>query len=278
MNHAQLPAGLSHVDRVVADPLRFKLKLGIGEDAFRSIRYAKVLQEAWGAGGVAAAGAAAASSSAVATTFFASSGWLAAIGLGAAAVTPIGWVLGAAMASGGAYYGVMRAVRSYSRSRVHEIPRFISTPLDLMAVNILDMLGSLAVRLAQCDGRYDDSEGECIRDYFVVEWGYDPGYVESALEIIAAGREQQSLEEMAVLVADFGRSNPDCDFVTLRREVAALLQEIAETDGEIDPAEEEALRVVSRTFESAYRSTSVLTRAARFVAPSRRPRSDSSLI
>ena len=102
-------ARFAGVDQVVAIPERFKLRLGIGEDAYASLRIKKTLQEFWDVGGMAATGAGVAASSTVASTFFASTatggimGWL---GLGVAAATPVGWVVAAAVASGGAYWGV----------------------------------------------------------------------------------------------------------------------------------------------------------------------------
>lgn len=88
------------VGRVVAEPLKFKAKLAIGEDAFASLQTARLVGDLWQVGTAATAGGLAASSSAVAGTFF-GGGWLAALGIGAAA-TPVGWVVGAAVASGAA--------------------------------------------------------------------------------------------------------------------------------------------------------------------------------
>lgn len=108
------PAEISRfesVRRVVAEPLKFKAKLAIGEDAFASLQTARPVGDLWQVGTAATAGGLVASSSAVAGTFF-GGGWLATLGIGAA-VTPVGWVVGAAVASGAACYGVQRLFRSY---------------------------------------------------------------------------------------------------------------------------------------------------------------------
>ena len=86
--------GFDTVEQVVIDTLRFKRKLAIGEDAYASLRISKRLQQLWDVGGVAASGAGLAASPTIAGTFFASSGWMASIGLGASATTPIGWIIG----------------------------------------------------------------------------------------------------------------------------------------------------------------------------------------
>jgi len=54
----QRKAKFSGVKQVVADPLRFKLRLGIGQDAYAALRLKKHLQELWDTGGMAATGAA----------------------------------------------------------------------------------------------------------------------------------------------------------------------------------------------------------------------------
>ena len=68
----------------------------------------KNLSTAVGVACAAGVGVAVASSSVVAITSFPASGILAALGLGAAAATPIGWVAGAGALAGGAYLGVKK--------------------------------------------------------------------------------------------------------------------------------------------------------------------------
>jgi uncharacterized tellurite resistance protein B-like protein len=228
----------NNVEQVIADSLRFKRKLSIGGDAYASIRIAKTLQQIWDVGGIAATGGAAAASTTVAGTFFATGGWLSAIGLGAAAATPIGWVIGAAVASGGAYYGVTRLFRGYGDARVETIPKFINTPIDLLGASLMDLLGAFAVKVAAIDGNIDEHEINVIKQYFVTDWGYDPKYTESALEVLIENSERSKIAEMTKTFADFSRSNPDCNFDAIRKELISLLTAIAEADGKIDEREE----------------------------------------
>jgi uncharacterized tellurite resistance protein B-like protein len=230
-----------NVEHVVADSLRFKRKLSIGGDAYASIRIAKTLQQIWDVGGIAATGGAAAASTTVAGTFFATGGWLSAIGLGAAAATPIGWVIGAAVASGGAYYGVTQLFRGYGESRVETIPKFINTPIDLLGASLMDLLGAFAVKVASIDGNIDEQEVDVIKQYFITDWGYDTKYTESALEVLLENSERSKITEMTKTFADFSRSNPDCNFDAIRKELISLLTAIAESDGKIDEREELAI-------------------------------------
>ena len=80
------------IERVVANDLRFKAQLNIGEEAFASLKLKRYLLDALDAGNGAITGAAIAKSSFVASTFFAPGGLLGALGLGTAA-TPLGWAI-----------------------------------------------------------------------------------------------------------------------------------------------------------------------------------------
>lgn len=167
MNEAQQIEDLNAVDLVVEDSNRFKIKLGIGEEAYTSLKMAKSLQLLWEVKGAASAGAAAAASPAVATAFFGGGGgFLSALGFGAAAATPVGWIMAATVVSGGAYYGAMRLASSYSSSRVETIPKFINTPIDFLGATLFDMLSGLALKVADFAGEIDDNERSAIVGYF----------------------------------------------------------------------------------------------------------------
>lgn len=60
------------ITAVVSDPLKFKLKLAIGEDAYTSLRLKNKVFEAWDTFGVASSGVMLAKSTAIASTFFCS--------------------------------------------------------------------------------------------------------------------------------------------------------------------------------------------------------------
>lgn len=156
-----LRAGFSEIDRVVADPLRFKLKLGIGEDAYASLRIKKNLTNLWDLVGWGGTGATVAASPMVASAFFVPKGFIALLGFGTA-VTPVGWVVAAAVTSAGAYYGVTRLFGGYEGSRVDKIPKFINTPLDVLGAALFDLMGGLAIRVAYIDGRIDERETQEI--------------------------------------------------------------------------------------------------------------------
>ena len=239
------------VQQVVGDSLRFRRKLGIGEDAYTSLRVGRSLARIWDVGGVAATGAGVAASSTVAGTFFGASGWLATLGLGAAAVTPIGWVVAAAVVSGGAYYGVTRAVGAFSSSRVEVIPCFLNSPIDQLGAALLDMMAALAFKVAHMDGQVDETERRAMADYFVSEWGYDPAYVGPALDLIEQGGVAHPIKPMTEAIARFVEQHPDCNFDAFRKEIAVLLQEVASADGVLDEREELAIAAICSALQPA---------------------------
>jgi uncharacterized protein (DUF697 family) len=237
------------VGRVVAEPLTFKAKLDIGEDVFASLQAARLVGDLWQVGTAATAGGLAASSSAVAGTFFGGS-WLAALGIGAA-VTPVGWVVEAAVASGAACYGVLRLYRGYEGTRVKKVPAFINTPIDVLGAALFDLMASLAIRVARQAEEVDDAERAAIADYFIAEWGLDSAYVAAALPIIEQSAEGRSVDEIAEALAIYKRDNPDCNFDTLKAELLAFLTEIALADGVLHDAELAAIARTDRIFQKA---------------------------
>lgn len=238
-----LQTGFSEVDRVVADPLRFKLKLGIGEDAYASLRIKKNLTNLWDLVGWGGTGATVAASPMVASAFFVPKGFMALLGFGAA-VTPIAWVVAAAVTSAGAYYGVTRLFGGYEGSRVDKIPKFINTPLDVLGAALFDLMGGLAIRLANIDGQVDERETRAIVDYFVGEWGFDSAYVDQALAVLRANISMTSFKDLSRNLAKFQAENPDCNDAAMQVELVQFLREIALADGVLDEREDLAIDAI----------------------------------
>lgn len=238
------------VQSVISDPLRFKAKLAIGEDAYKSLRMAKSARKVWDVAGMAGTGAMVAKSSIIAATFFAPSGLLGLIGIGAAA-TPIGWVALAAVASGGAWIGVTKLFKNVAGGRVTVIPDFINTPMDVLAVGIFDLLAPLALKVALVDGYIHESERDCIKKHFVNDWGYNPAFVDHGLTLIESRISDYSIKEVAEYLAEFQKSNPDCNFNEMSIEILAFLHEVIEADGKLDEREDLAIEKIASIFDDA---------------------------
>jgi hypothetical protein len=254
---------LNNIDFVVEDSTKFKLKLGIGEDAYTSLKMAKTLQSLWDMKGAAGAGAVAAASPAVATTFFASTaGPLSFLGIGAAAATPLGWVMGAAILSGGAYYGAMRMLGNFNSSRVDTIPKFINTPIDLLGATIFDMMTGLSLKVSSLSHEIEDSERSAITEYFTEEWGLSEDYILAALPVIEASINDKRLKEMASSLAEFQLENPDCNPNAMRKDIKAFLEEIAFADGDYNEVEELAIEAVENVLNHSLAGHRQITKSA----------------
>lgn len=250
------PAGslrLEDVEQVVADPLRFKARLAIGEQAYTSLRTVNTMRQLWDVLGAAGTGAAIAKSSLIAGTFFAPSGLLGALGIGTAA-TPIGWVALAAVASGGACYGLYRLLGHSKGSRVIEIPRYLNTPLDALGLALFDLLAPMALRLAAVDGAVSPAERERLVQHLIDDWGLDKAFVDQAIVLIEPDAVTGSLEAMAMEAAGFLHANPDCNHATIAKEYVEFLRELLEADGALNSDEEAALRLLSEMLTTAPQS------------------------
>lgn len=255
---AQIIAGFSEVKSVLANPEKFKIKLGIGSDAYTSLKAAKIVSQLWDIVGAAKTGAGVAASPAVATAFFGT--FWSSVGL-TTAVTPIGWIVGAAVVSGGAYYGVMRLFKSYSGNRVEEVPKFLNTALDVLATSAFDLMGSLALKVASIDGHIDPTELDAIHSYFVEEWGFDATYLRHALIVLSENVERSRLSDMTKSLADFATDSPDCNFDAVRNEIKNILTAVAEADGRLDEREEMAIEKINSSLQEHASLTKSASRA-----------------
>ncbi len=245
-------SNFSDVERVVSDEMKFKAKLAIGENAYTSLRNANAVRKYLDLFGAVGTGAAIAKTSFVATTFFAPQGILGLLGL-ATAATPIGWVVAAGVLGGGAYYGALRGLSGATGSRVDVIPKFINTPIDVIATTLFGLMAPLALKVAAADGCVSDDERSGIRDYFVKQWGFDLNFVEAGLQLMEPKLSEFKISEVAEKLVEYKKSNPDCNYEVMKKDLLAFLQEVMESDGVIDEREELVLDKVKSIFAEADR-------------------------
>ncbi|PXX89110.1 TerB family tellurite resistance protein [Marinobacter vulgaris] len=254
--------GMQDVRTVIRDPLRFKLKLDIGDQAFSSLRLKKYLLDSVDAANGAATGFVFAKSSLVASTFFAPTGFLGALGIGTAA-TPVGWAIGAGIAGAGLSLIIGKRFIRGSSEHVKQIPDFINTPMDVLATGLFDMIATLGVKLARIDGEFGPEERDFITSYFVEEWGYDPLFVQQGLTLIEEHSDRYSIKEISEQLARFKKANPDCNYRSMSQEILIFLNGIAEADGPLDEREEMAIERVEAIFEEVNAISTTLSESAR---------------
>lgn len=249
MDNQEQQGWFQDIETIVSEPLNFKSKLAIGEDAYTSLKLKNAVFEAWEVAGVATTAVVVAKSSAIATTFFAPTGWLAAIGIGTA-VTPVGWVIAAGVVTGGAWVGITRYLKKASANRLTVIPKFINTPLDVLALGLFDLLAPLALKLASVEGNVDDAGRKHIHNYFVNEWGYDPKFVGEGIKYTESNLGSFSIRALSQALAKFASENPDCNFKVMSAEILGFLRNMAVTDGSIDKRVEMEISRIETIFKS----------------------------
>ena len=242
------------IETIISEPLNFKAKLAIGEDAYTSLKVKNAAFQVWEVAGVATTAAVVAKSSVVASAFFAPSGFLAAIGMGTA-VTPVGWVIAAGVVTGGAWVGITRYLKKASASRVTVIPKFINTPLDVLALGLFDLLAPLALKVLAVDGNIDDTKRKLIHDYFVREWGYDSGFTAEGIRYTESRISEFSIKSLAQTLAEFTRENRDCNFQMMSQEILGFLSSIVAADGKLDRRQEIEIEKIKAIFKSASKSS-----------------------
>jgi len=252
MSHEAQNNWFEDIETIIAEPLNFKSRLAIGEDAYTSLRVKNAAFQAWEVAGVATTAAVVAKSSVVATAFFAPTGWLATIGIGTA-VTPVGWVIAASLVSGGAWVGITRYLKRASDNRVTVIPKFINTPLDVLALSLFDMFAPLALKVTQVEGSVDDEKRKLIQTYFVKQWGYDSNFVSEGIKYTESRIEGFSIQRLAQTLAEFTANNRDCNFKMMSQETLGFLRQIVAVDDRIDGPEELEIAKIEAIFKAANR-------------------------
>lgn len=260
---------LNQVEMVVEDSIRFRLKLGIGEDAYISQRLRNLFDIFLDANdayalGTTGAGIAAQMFPVAKVGLLAKAAGIVGIATTAPATAPLALVAMAAagIASGGVYFGAMRVIKGGTSRQVETIPKFINTPIDILGATLFDMIAGLALKVASFSGPVDDSEREAVVNYFSEEWGISTDYARKALPLLELQIRDQSLKAMAKSLADFQLDNPDCEPDAMRKVIKDFLVEIAEADGEHDEAETLAIDAVEREFAAALSTQAKLTRKA----------------
>ena len=233
---------LSDVDRVVADPMRFKARLEIGEKAYTSLTLADRISEGWNVVGSAMMGAAVMRSSVVVATFFGHTGWL---GTSLFAATPIGWVVAGAVAFGGVCYKAMQFHRKLESNRMDKVPKFINTPLNFLAMGLCDRMMPLALKVAVADGGITDDEREVLKEHFVDEWGYDRHYIDAAMQLIEGHFDECTIQQLTEGLRYLTKENKDCNHDKVWEGFIKLLCEVADANGETHEKAKERIQEIS---------------------------------
>ena len=133
--------------------------MAIGADAYKSLKIGKnltLLIDTLGFGGGALG---VAKTATFASIFGTKTGVLAWIGLGTF-VTPLPVVALFTVGSTALFAGVMYKIRKFSAKRVSSIPKFINTPIDLLAASMFNLIAPAVYKMSLIDGEIAKTEGK----------------------------------------------------------------------------------------------------------------------
>lgn len=214
--------------RLVDDPLRFKAKLHIGNDAFQVLNRAENFGTMFATG---SASAAIMSSSYIASAFF-GKGLLFSLGL-ATAATPVGWVLGAGIGGAGLAFGIKRKLSNTSKGRVIVVPKYINTPIDLLASRLTELMIPIALKVAYADRNIQEVEINKILNYFSNEWGLNKELVKQVIDDNMEHVGKLRYKDLTSSIIAFTEENKDCNQKEMCKDLLKFVEEISASDGDI---------------------------------------------
>ena len=116
-------------------------------------------------------------------------------------------------------------------------------------MQLLDLLGALALRVARIDGAVAAEERATIQRHFTEEWGYSRDYVVAALDVLEATSDQTRVKAVATALSQFQAASPDCNAEAMQSELLIFLREVMEADGVLDEREELAIDAIADVFQ-----------------------------
>lgn len=237
------------ISSIVVNDRAFKAQLDIGEDAYRILRFKNRLMNLSSAGGFATVGGILCSSTIVAETFFPTAGLLGFFGLGTA-VTPIGWVLGAAVLAGGSWLLINKKSNQLSSKLVEKIPKFINSGIDVLGASLLSINMPLAIKVAKIDGELHSKEEEKIKSYFVKTWGYEVSLIDFVFEYYSNESIDFEVNKLVNTLAIVTKEHQDCNFNSIKKKTIKFLTHLCEVDGIIHDQELLAIKEIEQIFNS----------------------------
>lgn len=240
------------IESPLRDSLRFKSQLQIGEKAFALLRIKNLSEDVWDSTGVGLVGAKVASTIGTAG-FFGTSGILGLLGIGTAA-TPLVVIIAAGVVSGVGWNLFRGYLRSLNEDRIISIPKYLNTPLDILAVGIFDLLATLALKVAKTDGMINNLEFEKIDEYFVHQWGFDPKFVEAGIAYFYLELDNFDTAKTAQEFAAYLRENPDCNFKAITNGTTDFLEDLASVEDFGHENKTDEIQIIKESFalENSY--------------------------
>ncbi len=155
--------------------------------------------------------------------------------------------------SAGAYVGVAKFLTRNKSDKLLITPKFINTPLDLLAMSLANFFVPISLKIGLADGSLHELEEQRIKNFMIREWGYSRSFLTKLITSHKNKNLSQTYEQVLQRFIEYTKSNPDCDFVEVKNSLIKLIKSVIEADGKITKNEQAQLRSIENYFANATR-------------------------
>lgn len=211
--------------KVILDhPLVFKNKLQLSDNNYEYLNIAKNLDKYSASLLAALAGA-----SIVYATFLANLGVIGTIGLYFGLLSnPIGWMALAGGTGAILMFGGKHIVDKVDKNLNHKIPKYINTPIDLLATTLLNYILPLAVKVSLIDNQLNKEEENCISQYFNLEWGYNNDYLNLMINQIVKNESKFEFDDLKKKLEAIVENTKGLQYNIMKSEITNILRKLCD--------------------------------------------------
>jgi hypothetical protein len=207
---------------VLDNHISFKHKLNLSQDDYDYLNNTKNLHEFTEALIAGAAGA-----GVVYGGFMAGLGVLGQIGLGIGLISnPIGWMALAAGGAGAAVYGARQLSKQADKKAYDKLPKYIKTPLDTLAENLINLFIPICIKIALVDGNFTEKEKKTIINYLSTHWGYNRNYIENKLEENYKIIDKFKYSDVSKITKYISKETNGLEVETINNEIQNIIKEL----------------------------------------------------
>lgn len=211
---------------VLEYPLVFKNKLQLSDSSYAYLNIAKNLDKYSSSLLAGLAGA-----SIVYATFLANLGIFGPLLLSIGIISnPIGWIALAGGTGAVLMFGGKHLVEKADKSLHHKIPKYINTPIDLLATTLLNYILPLAIKVSLVDSKFKKEEGESIVQYFKSEWGYNNDYLNLMVSQMVAIESTFELEDLKKKLETIVKTTEGLKYDIMKNEIIDILKMVCEVN------------------------------------------------
>ena len=149
------------------------------------------------------------------------------------------------------YAGVSKIFESSKDDGLVVIPKYINSPIDILAVSLIELILPIGLKLAAIDGHIDKLERDAILNHFVKVWGYNRLFVERMISAYELSLEDVSVAALVNDIMKYTQENDDCDYQKIKQTYINFMKAIANADGILDENEGRMIADLEQAFTRA---------------------------